>query len=279
MIILIIYTDILILVNFLVDYFLLLLTVKLTESKVRIFRVILSAFIGGISSLYIFFPINNILFDLLYKIILSFIMTLTVIGFKKLRQFSKFCFFLFSITSLYAGIIYAVSNVFKPSGMLIDNGVTYFEISPIFICASTVVFYLLITFLSRIFKKSSHTAECCEITLTSDSKSIKLKAIVDTGNSVSDYFGKSEIIIADNSSFKALFGFEGDFTDEKLKSRFRIVPCATVTGEDFLKGYRCDSAVIKTANKTVNIEKPILAQSKTELKDGYNAIVNPKILL
>ena len=38
------------------------------------------------------------------------------------------------------------------------------------------------------------------------------------------------------------------------------------------------SAVVSGNSKTILLKKPILAVAKTPLNDGYNAIVNPKIL-
>ena len=63
----IVYADILIILNFLVDYFILLLTAKFLEIKYHIFRLLLAATLGGMSSLYIFLPSVNTLTDFLYK--------------------------------------------------------------------------------------------------------------------------------------------------------------------------------------------------------------------
>lgn len=277
MITLIIYADILIIVNSLVDYFLLLLTFKLSGNKLKIFRLIFSALIGGFSSLYIFYPNNNTLINLIFKSVICFLMTLISIGFPNIKQFIKFQFTLFAVSVLYGGIFHALISVFNISGLFIQNGITYFNISPVFLCVATAFYYIITIILTKIFKSSSSFAENCEILVTCEKKTLNLKGIIDTGNSATDIFGKSEIIITDTKSFDEIF--QNDTEDMNLYSRLRLVPCATVSGEDVLKGYRCDSAIIKTKTQTKEIEKPILAKAKINLNDGYNAIINPKTLM
>lgn len=277
MITLIIYADILIIVNSLVDYFLLLLTFKLTENKVKSIRLVFSAFLGGLSSIYIFFPNNNTLINIIFKTTICSLMSLISIGFPNIKQFIKFSLTLFTVSIIYGGIFHALVNVFNISGLFIKNGITYFNISPIFLCVTTAFYYVIAIILSKIFKPSSFFAENCEIFVTCEEKTLNLKGIIDTGNSATDIFGKSEIIITDTKSFNEIF--ENDTENMNLFSRLRLVPCATVSGEDVLKGYRCDSAIIKTKTKTKEIEKPILAKAKINLNDGYNAIINPKTLM
>ena len=274
---LIIYADILIILNFLVDYFLLLLTAKLLEIKYQIIRLLMSAAIGGITSLYIFLPSINTITDFLYKLIICVILSATAFKIQNIKRFLKTVFSLFTITSLYAGLTVAIWHIFKPNGMVINNSIAYFDISPISLVGSTVIFYAIFVFLKRIFKNTCDFADKCEITVFSDDKSILLTAMVDSGNSVEDFFGKSEIIITDSDSFNSLFG-EINVESNKYKNRFRIVPCSTVTGEDVLKGFRCDNAVVNVKNQNINIKKPILAVSNVKFNDDYNAIVNPKIL-
>lgn len=276
MVILIIYADILIIVNFLTNYFLLLLTFKSTCNKEKILRVILSALVGGISSLYIFLPTDSVLIDLLYKTSLCAVMTLISIGFPNLKQFIRFCFYLFGITSLYGGLIYALFNILKSNRLFFENGIAYFDISPVFLCGMTALFYFGIILFCRIFGIGGTLQQKCTIKVNFDDKTIDLTAMVDTGNSITDYFGKSEIIITDSKNFNKIF----QSTDNiKYNNRFRIIPCSTISGEDILKGYRCDKAVITTDEKTITLDKPILAESKISFNDGYNAIINPKILM
>jgi hypothetical protein len=45
-----------------------------------------------------------------------------------------------------------------------------------------------------------------------------------------------------------------------------------------MEGYRCDRAEVFFDKKTISLESPILAVSKTPLHDGFNAIINPEIL-
>ncbi len=277
MISLIVYADILILLNFLIDYFILLLTAKLLEIRYGIFRLLLASTIGGLSSLYIFLPRINTIIDFIYKLIICMILSLTAFNIKHIKQYFKITVSLFTMTCLYAGLTVAVWHIFKPNGLIINNSIAYFDISPIALIFSTVIFYISFVFLNQIFKNTCNFAEKCNITVFSDNRSISLTAIIDSGNSVEDFFGKSEIIITDSSSFKSLFG-EINIESDEYKNRFRIIPCSTVTGEDVLKGFRCDKAVVDVNNEKINIKKPILAISKVKFEDGYNAIVNPKIL-
>ncbi len=277
MIILVVYADILIILNLIVNYFLLLAVKRFLCSKAKIIRIILSAAFGGVSSLYIFLPQSAVIFELLYKLVICIVMTLLSFGYKSLKYFLKASGTVFCVTCLYAGIMIAVWHIFKPDGMIINNSVVYFNISPLILICSTVAFYLTFTALIRIFSGTSKAAEKCEITLFAEESKVSLNAIIDTGNSIEDIFGKSEVIIADKSVYYSLFGERDISTDDSLKKRYRVVPCTTVTGMDTLDGYRCERADIKTQSSNITIKKPILAISKEALCDGYEAIVNPKI--
>ena len=106
-----------------------------------------------------------------------------------------------------------------------------------------------------------------------------MDGIVDTGNSVEDIIGGGDVIIADDRCVKKLFGNVDIEENSELKTRYRVLPCGTVSGNGTLEGFRCDSATVTDGENTVKLKKPILAVSKTRLKDDYRAIVNPNIFL
>lgn len=272
----VVYADILIVLNLLVNYFLISTVSKLLKKTVKQLRLILAALLGAVAALYIFLPEPGILAELLFKVSLCFGISTVAFGFSGLKQWLKTSGLLFAVTCCYAGITAAVWHIFKPSGMLIHNSVVYFDISPAILIFFTVAAYFVFTLLNRIFSRTSRCAEECNITVKLNGKVLGLKGILDTGNSVSDVFGKSEIVITDKRHLSRLLcGEEGT---EEMKRRFRAVPCKTVGGASVLIGYRCDSAVVSTDVKTVTLERPILVSAETEFSDGYTAIVNPEIL-
>lgn len=273
MILLIVYADVLIFLNLLVNYFLLCATCKLLNRNVKTSRIVISALVGGISSLYIFLPKLNILSETLLKTVTCSAMVLICFGFKNIKSFLKSTGVLFLVTAAYGGIMFAVWLAFSPKGMVINNSVIYFNISPLVLIVCSSIAYILFSILSRIFAQVSKFARHCSITVFANDKSVRLDAIIDTGNSIEDIFSNSQIIIAQREKVNFLFE-----TLDSNNSRYRLLPCSTVSGNDVLEGFRCDSAVILNNNTQTVLQKPILAISKTKLNDGYDAIINPKTL-
>lgn len=273
----VVYADILIVLNLIVDYFLLRASAKISGVTPCLGRMICGAAAGAVSSIYIFLPQSGIMFELLFRMVVCLVMTVCTFGFHTLKAYFKNALILFAVTCAYAGIMIALWYVFKPNGMLINNSVVYFDISPVVLVGSSVVGYILFSVFSTIFSKNSKCAERCSVTVFADGKSADMTAIIDTGNSVEDVFGSSEVIVADKSSIERLFGDVSDREKESLKKRYRVLPCGTVTGGGMLEGYRCDSAVITEGKKSITLKNPILAVSKVSLNDDYSAIVNPRI--
>lgn len=273
----IVYADVLVFLNLIVDYLLLCVTGKIVKIKSSVPRMVLGALIGALSSLYIFFPQGGILAETAVKLVFCGLMALAAFGFGGTKGFLRKMGVLFLVTCAYGGIMIAVWYLFKPYGMVVNNSVVYFNISPTVLIIASVVAYIAFTVLSRIFSVSSKYAEKCRIKVTANGRDTEFSAIVDTGNSIEDIFGKSEVIIVDKECAKRLFGTL-DSDSPQLRPRYRALPCGTVSGDGMLDGYRCDSAVVTANSKTVTLEKPILAISKLPLKDGYSGIINPKTI-
>lgn len=274
----IVYADVLIFLNTLVDYFLLLATARLTGERIKTFRVVLAAFLGGVSSLYIFLPQQKAIVEFIYKMVVAFLLASVCFKFVSFKRYIKNTGILFLVSCGYAGVMLAVWTVFKPFGMVINNSVVYLSISPTILVICSIIGYLLFVVLWRVFKKSALGASRHEITVFANGKNIRLNAITDTGNSLEDIFGKSEVIIADRQKVIQLFGTVDTEVSFELAKRYRLLPCTTVSGEDSLEAFRCDSAEIATNGKNTVIKSPLLAISKTVLHEDYDAIINPKIL-
>ncbi len=273
----VIYADVLIFLNLIINYFLLLAVSKVMRNNPKTLRLVLGALFGAVSSLYIFLPSLNFLLEALIKIVVCLAMCLIAFGFVSIKNYLKAVILLFSITVAYGGVMYAVWLLFSPKGMVINNSVVYFEISLVVLLLFTVVGYILFSLLFKIFSRVAPMAQRCEITVFLDSIAVKLNGIVDTGNSIEDLFSSGEVIICDKKSVSHLLGEHDVKSNTVLKTRYRLLPCSTVAGVDLLEGVRCDKAEIKYGGKTVILNRPILAFSKTKVGEN-EAIINPKIL-
>lgn len=271
-----VYADVLLLVNLIIDYFLLSLTARLSKNKISLWRMLVGSLIGALSSLYIFLPQMAITVEMIIKLSVSAVICLVVFGFHTIKYYFK-CFSIFTaVTMGYGGTMVAVWYLFKPNGMKINNSVVYFNVSPVFLIGFSAVAYLIVAVVRKITESNCVYSEMCSIEVVADGVSTSLNAIVDTGNSVEDVFSLSEIIVVDESVAYNLF--DGYPSADNLKRRYRALPISTVSGTSLLDGYRCDKAYISYGKKSKQLKSPVLAVAKAEIKDGYNAIVNPKIL-
>ena len=268
-----VYADILILVNFIVDYFLLLITSRFLHKKPRLWRLLTGALSGGLFSLYIFLPQSNFLFQSLVPILMCAMLCLIVFGFGDIKNFCRSVAVLFAVNFAYSGAMIAVWLLFKPYGMVINNSVVYFDISPLFLILFSVLGYFISVFLRRVLQKSFSQNTYCDVTVSCGDNISNLIGIADTGNSLKDVFGLSEIFITDERIVDKLLGCE-----KQNPTRIRKIPCGTVTGERLLDGYRIDHAAVVFNNKKYNFKNPILAVSTTPL-DDCEIIVNPENLI
>lgn len=274
----VVYVDVLLVVNLIVDFFLLKLTFKLLRVNPKPIRVLISVLLGATSSLYIFFPESTAFIDIAVQLIISSLMMLSALGFKTLKYFLRAVGVFFAVTCVYGGIMTALWQVLKPKGMVINNSVVYFNISPLVLIVSTVSGYFLYLFLSKILALPSKTAKRCSLTLYALGKSVGLTGIIDTGNSITDILSNGEIIIVDKAVVMSLLGTEDILSDPVYATRYRTVPCETVMGRSLLDGFRCDMGEIRFEDKVIPLNNPIIAISKTPIKENYSAILNPKIL-
>ena len=271
-----VYADILVIVNLIVDFFLLSASARLMHRNVKSLRLLLGALIGGLGSLIVFLPPIPAFFQTSISILLCSFMTFAVFGFGSFFAFLKSLVLVLVMTCGYGGVMTAIWNLFHPHGMLVIGSVVYFDISPILLVSLTVFFYLLFTVFSYFFKRRGSAARHCTVTLRAGDKQISVKGLIDTGNSLEDMLGGGEVLIGNQASVQALFGPHPK-EDRAFANRYRVIPCGTVSGGGMLDAYRCDSAIIQTDQQSLTLQNPLLALSKVPFLDDISILVNPDI--
>ncbi len=264
----VIYVDVLIFTNIIIDFFLLNATSLIIRRDFSLKRLILSSLIGGLSSLYILYDSKYLAIDLLYQIIIATVMLAIAVGLKNIRRLVFATVVFFSLSCGLSGIVTLLGRRF--SNLIIgDNMEYYLNISPVLLVAFTAVFYIITLLLHKIFLRKNQFAEA-ELTISAGEEEMTLNALVDTGNKVEDPFGCSQVFIVNKEDYFLLCS---GYSKSDLKTRKRLIPINTVGESHLLEALRCDKAKITAADKNFKYSKPLVAAAIKEIDSNYKAII------
>lgn len=256
-----VYADILIILNFLVNYFMLLAVRRISRSRASRLRLALGALIGGVSSLILFLPYPSFVITVL-KIISGAVMAFAAFGFQNAKAFLKNLFWLFAVCFLFGGLMLAVYLIFDKDVMIYTSGIVYFDVDFTFLIICTSAAYILFTLAAKLTEKKAPKKNEYYITVQKGAKSFSCTALMDSGNSLCEPFSMYPVILADKSVFKV---FEREISEDSL----RVVPVTTVSSETLIRAFRPDSLSI---GEFVT-DKVYVGESLTPL-DEYKIILN-----
>ena len=281
----IVYVDILLFLNTVVDFIIITATCVLTRIEVKLWRKIAAAVLSALFSLYIFLPPLGFWVGLLLRLSASITAVLTAFGFKNVRRFIRCSAVFYGVSFIYAGGMAGIWMLFKPENMSMNNGIVYFDVSPLLLITFSFIFYVIITVIKKLVGRESDLAERITVNLNFQKKSVQTTAMVDTGHTLTDSFGNSEIVIIDKVTAQELFGENNtslmislEPPGEEVRHFFRLLPIKTVSGESVMPAVKIDRIKVTYKKKTFVITKPITVISDLKLGDDYSVVVSPTVL-
>ena len=233
-----------------------------------------------IYSLYIFIPEPNIFISILIKLFMSIIMVAVSFEFRKIKQFLKIIVCFYAVNFAFSGIMFTLWCVFKPSGMVMNNDIVYFNISPLTLIISTVVSYIIIEIINRVIEKKQLKSSKYEIGIKFKDKYIVLNAKIDTGNLLKEPFSNLPVIVVKKSEINLLIPefniFESIENQNEIKKlKIRMIPFKTVSGTGILPAFKPEYVVLKG-----NLKKQayIAVCSDEYFSEDISCLANPEIL-
>ncbi len=277
----VIYIDVLICVNLVINYFLILATSKFLYLRLKRLRLILGEVLGAVYSLYILLPDYPVFVSLITRLFMAATIMGTVFGFKNLKILAKSVAYFFVVSFLFSGIMFGMWYVFRPRGMAINNGVVYFNISPLLLIASSLVAYTVIEITNRILEKKENKNLVCSVLVKVGERQVNFAAKVDTCNSLREPFSNLPVIVASEEVLKPILPqdfwpfIKGNEMQNFEDFKIRFIPFQTVSGEGLLPAFKPD--VVKIKNDFEK-EAYIAVCSKEVLPDGIFSLINPLLI-
>ena len=224
-----VYVDLIFFINFMFDL-LLLMTVSI-ECKIisKKSKLLLSSFIGSLSTLLLFLPLNN--FSLfLFKLIISIIMLLLAFPIKSSEVFKTLFKSLYGNSIILGGLLYFFNNQFsyKQEGFIFIHDGTSLNLI-IIIVSSPIIFY----FYMKMMRKEKEKKNLLhKVIIKYKNKSFNTLGYLDTGNNIKDPYKRRSIIIITSNDIRLSI-------EESI-----LVPFKTIDNEGVLRCVEIDELII-----------------------------------
>ena len=249
-----VYLDVYFGFNFLMDMAVLYITGEIIKNSKNIIRTVAAAFLGSFyATELLVLNLHGLLIYLLTYIVVAQLMILVAFGYSDLKD-----------------------NLTKLSGMylsvLVLNGAINLLGINAKMCSAIFMAVIVCVMTKKIIRKIRNNMKISTavkiINISYKDRKIKVKALVDTGNSLYEPFTKKPVSIIEKKEIR-----KWDFSDMK----FIYIPFNSIGEKDgLLKAVIADSMEVDRNN----IEKPIIGifDGKLSRNGRYNMILHPDII-
>ena len=269
-----VYADVLLAINFFINYFLLLSVGRIMKSHISRTRVCLGAAFGAVCSLMLFLPPMHFFVGCIFKICVSSAMVAIAFQLRDVRVFGRYLLVTCAVTFGFGGAMLALWLTVTPGGMYYRNGTVYFSLSPEFIIFVTVICYTIITVAGKICRRLELNTGDCSAVIRCEGYARSLHLMCDTGNLLTEPFSGLPVIVARKSVLVGVLP-EG-FPTGQSSVNMRVIPYSALGGEGLLCAFRPQSVELRVGRRRNQVECYIAVSDN--LDSEYDGIVNPKIL-
>ncbi|CAH1204609.1 Sporulation sigma-E factor-processing peptidase [Paenibacillus allorhizoplanae] len=304
----VVYADLIFLLNFLVDAALLLVTAKTRKIAFKWWRIALSAALGASYVVMMFLPVPTLLFTFSVKCMFCTGMIMTAFGYGSLqnllRNMGTFLLINFAVAGGMFGIHYVLassSDVMKGI-VFTQSGVAVFQFQIGSILFVVLLLLPLLWWFRTVFQSSKQrevmTTYLAEVTIHVGDFSATCKGLIDTGNQLYDPLTRTPVMVMEVSEWGDVLpelwlqrirssdvdqiisglGVEEEFI---WQDRLRLVPYRGVNrNTQFMLAIKPDKVVIIHNESQLEATKVLIGLDGGKLcSDGsYQAIIHPALI-
>ena len=199
----VIYLDSLLLLNFVVNYLLLLASARLAGELIRRPRLAAGAAVGAVYAAAVFFPGMGFLLHPLCKLGAGVLMLLPAFGHS--RRLLRIALVFFGVSAAFGGGILAI-ELLGGHGLALRGGVFYSAMDLRLILLSAAGCFGLLTLVFRgVARHTGRRGEVVPAVLTLGKRRVALQALVDTGNTLTDPATNRPVMVAEGAKLAPLF--------------------------------------------------------------------------
>lgn len=304
----IIYLDVILLLNFAIDALLLYFTAYFRKERLVWWRLLLAAAFGSTYVAFFFFPAFASMYQWMVKLLFSVLMLWIAFGFRRILSFFQtLCIFYF-VAFVFGGGVFALEYLSAGQSEII-NGILVTHNDGFGVGTKPTLLVLILGFVAVFFlsRRSYQAIQeprrmeqfLAEVVVKLADEHILCRGLIDTGNQLYEPFSRTPVMLMESRLFAHLLPITfveylaqaqdkmgqidqvfGELPPE-WQTRLRLIPYRSVSrGMDFLVAIKPDQLSVLQNGQTYETEKVLIGLNPIALSvdDKYQAIVHPALL-
>ena len=284
-----VYADLYFMINFSMDFLCLFLAAKMLSFKLNIFRMLLSAALGGVYAvLALFLSVGRVGAVVIDMAVCTLLCLVAFAKRKRWRESFMFIPVYIAVSMVLGGFMTALFNLFNRLDFPLPEGDG--DGMSIWLFAILAVLGGVSVLLGGRFFARKGSRKNADVTVTYKGKSVSVRALCDSGNLLRDPVSQAPCIVVDTAFLKGVipdevlgFSAKRDFSAlgglcQENVARVRIVPAKTATGEGLLVAFRVDSVDVDSGKGKRSADALIVASKLGNTADGSHALIPPELL-
>lgn len=273
----VIYIDILLALNWWIDFLLLLGVRRATGGGTGSWRLAVGALVGAVSCLVLFLPPMPVWLSLLVRLSAAVLMVTVAFRHRSWRDWRRRVLLLFALSAGLAGLCGALYFFLAPQGFYVFNGVVYYSVPPLLLVALTVVCYGVLWLAEQWLRRRSPTEHLFRVRLTYEGNSVTFPCLYDSGNHLVEPFSGCPVLVVERGIAEELLPIPPSVEELPVNQHWRLIPYDTLGGSGLLPAFFTDSATVLHRDGERRLPSCYVAVCERLGRGEYNGLMGSEL--
>lgn len=276
----IVYVDVLLAVNFIVNFLLLRITALLCRKRPAPVRLIFGAAVGAFGALSLFLPPMPLFLRIFYRLALTAFVSAAVFCPCKLLGLVRAAATLLISSMLLCGALMLWQITFSPIGFIQKGGAIYFDIGAFALLFCCVLGYIAAAAFAWVMS-AIPSRQFCSVSVSNNGSSCLFTVLIDTGSSLKEPFSGIPVMVCEKKAVASVIpnGFENFLTGESQGGGIRLIPYKTVGNNGVLPAFLPEKIIFRRENGEISDSCCYIAVTEDEFGGDWSGICNPAVFL
>lgn len=233
----VIYIDILLALNWWIDFLLLLGVRRVMGGGVRSWRLAVGALVGSLSCLTLFLPPLSVWLTLAIRLGAAALMVTVAFRHRCWRDWWRSVLLLFTLSAGLAGLCGALYFFVAPEGFYVFNGVVYYSVPPLLLVVLTVVCYGLLWLAEQWLRRRAPKEHVFRVRLSYGDKQVTFHCLYDSGNHLVEPFSGRPVMVVERGVAEELMPKLPSVEELPTDGKWRLIPYDTLGGSGLLPAF------------------------------------------